>query len=208
MKNYDKESELVLIFKTTLLNELGYFSGININYEKYMDKIIGERLYFFLSRREVENNPDYKQLIPYVIFTFQDKILYYVRGKGSGEKRLNLLGSIGIGGHINYYDFNLFQTDKDAYISAMKREVFEEIEINSTFDSKIVGVLNDDSNDVGKVHFGVIHLWKLHSDKVFKREKEITKITFKTISEIEREFDILETWSKLCFKNIHSLINF
>lgn len=207
MKNYDKESELVLVFRTSLLTELGYFTGININYEKYIDKIIGEKLYFFLSRKEVEDNPDFKQLIPYVIIMYRDKILYYVRGKGSGEKRLNLSGSIGIGGHINYFDFNLFQTDKDAYISAMKREVFEEIEINSTFDSKIVGVLNDDSNEVGKVHFGVIHLLKLHSNKVSKKEKEITKITFKSISEIEKEFDILETWSKLCVKNIHSLIN-
>lgn len=197
------ENELILVFKTELLNRLGNFQGVNPEYERYTKSIIDDKLYFFLQRKEVETNSNYKQLIPYIIITFQNKILYYVRGKGVGEERLKSLGSIGIGGHINYYsDFSLFKTDREAYFSAVKREAFEEIEINSDFDSEIIGVLNDDSNLVGKVHFGVIHHWKLDKSEVYKKEKEITKISFKTIDEIRKKFNTLEQWSKLCFQFI------
>ncbi len=198
MKKIDKQNELVLVFKRKILDEIENFQGINIDYGKYINEIINNKLYFFLPRKDVEENPDYKQLIPYVIISSEEKILHYVRGKGVGEKRLNSLGSIGIGGHINYYDFTLFKTDMEAYLDAVKREVFEEIKIKSGYESKIIGVLNDDSNKVGSVHFGVIHLWKLKKPLVEKNEKEITKITFKMPSEIKKEVDTLESWSKIC----------
>jgi len=198
MKKYKKENEMVLVFKTSILNELGDFQGINTDYEKYISKIINSKAYFFMPRREAEENPQYKQLIPYVIISCEDKILYYIRGKKTGEKRLNSLGSIGIGGHINYYDFSLFKSDIEAYLSAVRREVDEEIEVKSDYKSKIIGVLNDDSNPVGKVHFGVIHLWKLKNPVVGKKEKEITKISFKTPSEIKKESAELESWSEIC----------
>ena len=103
----NKEDELVLVFKTELLKQLGEFQGVNPEHKKYIDKIIGEKLYYFLPRKNVETNPDYKQLIPYIIITFEDKILHYVRGKGGGEGRLKSLGSIGIGGHINKYGLDV-----------------------------------------------------------------------------------------------------
>jgi len=202
MKMADKESELVLVFKTELLRELGSFQGVNTAHEKYLNRIIDDKLYFFMPRNDVESNFDYKQLIPYVIITFQDKILYYIRGKGSGEKRLNSLSSIGIGGHINYNDFSLFKTDREAYYGAVEREVFEEIDVKSGYESKIIGVLNDESNQVGKVHFGIIHLWKLNNPVVNKKEKEITKICFKTPFEIRKEVDKLESWSKICIQSL------
>ena len=206
MKIADKEGELVLVFKTELLRELGSFQGVNTAHEKYLNRIIDDKSYFFMPRNDVESNFDYKQLIPYVIITFQDKILYYIRGKGSEEKRLNSLGSIGIGGHINYNDFTLFKTDRDAYFGAVEREVFEEIDIKSEYESKIIGVLNDESNQVGKVHFGVIHLWKLNNPVVNKKEKDITKICFKTPFEIRKEVDKLESWSKICIQTISNFI--
>ncbi|MFC1557772.1 hypothetical protein ACFL40_00305 [candidate division KSB1 bacterium] len=200
MVQQDKDNELVLIFKTELLRELGIFQGVNSSYEKYIDAIINEKAYFFLPRKEVETDNSYKQVIPYVIITYENTILHYVRGKGSGEKRLHALGSIGIGGHINYNDFSLFRSDEGAYYSAVEREVIEEINVKSEYEPSIIGVLNDDSNPVGEVHFGVIHHWKLKEPLVEKREKEITKISFKTRAELEDEFDSLESWSQLCVK--------
>ena len=206
MKMADKNEELILVFKSEILYELGNFQGINTDYDRYLNRIIDDKLYYFLPRKDVENNINYKQLIPYVIITFQDKFLYYIRGKSGGEKRLNSLGSIGIGGHINNNDFTLFKTDRDAYFGAVEREVFEEIEIKSEYESKIIGILNDESNHVGKVHFGVIHLWKLNNPVVNKKEKEITKISFKTLSEIKKESDNLESWSKICIQTIPKFI--
>lgn len=202
MNKKNKENELVMVFKTELLKNIGIFQGINIDYKKYIDAIINDKSYFFLPRKDVEQNNNYKQLIPYVIITYKDKILHYVRGKGSGEKRLHFLGSIGIGGHINFNDISLLKTDIETYFSAVEREVFEEINVKSKYSSSIIGVLNDDSNPVGEVHFGIIHHWKLEEPLVEKNEKEITQISFKTIDEIEKDFDSLESWSKLCVKEI------
>ena len=70
------------------------------------------------------------------------------------------------------------------------------IEANHT--GKIVALLNDDSNEVGQVHLGVVHHWKLASDKVTRKEQMITQMTFMTPGELEEVKESLETWSQLC----------
>ena len=82
---------------------------------------------FFLPRSRAEQDPAFKQIIPYIVFTFEGTILRYVRGAKSGEKRLVDKASIGIGGHINDSDESLFSFDKDAYRAAVHREVAEEL---------------------------------------------------------------------------------
>ena len=111
-----------------------------------MGAILSRGNNFFLSRSLAETDPTHKQIVPYALIAFEDKVLHYVRGKKAGEQRLVAKGSIGIGGHMNDSDESLFALDEAAYRAGVEREVDEEITINTTFEDRIVALLNDDSD--------------------------------------------------------------
>src|SRR5256886_3337903 len=100
--------ENILVIKRSLFDQLGSFHGLNFEPRKYLDAILSRGNNFFLPRAQAENDPTHKQIVPYALLTFGDKVLYYVRGKKAGEKRLVAKGSIGIGGHMNDSDESLF----------------------------------------------------------------------------------------------------
>jgi len=198
--------ENVLVIKRSLFDELGTFQGLNFEPRRYLDAILARGNNFFLSRGKAEKDPAHKQIIPYVLLTHAGKILYYVRGKKAGEQRLVAKGSVGIGGHMNENDESLFAMDEAAYRAGVEREVAEEISINSQFEDCIVALLNDDSNDVGKVHLGVVHIFKLTEPNVEKREAMITNLTFLERDELVSRRDSLETWSQICVDSLEKLI--
>src|SRR6202171_6789203 len=92
--------ENILVVKRMLFDELGSFHGLNFEARKYLDAILSRGNNFFLPRKQAENDPTHKQIIPYALLAFRDKVLFYVRGKKAGEQRLVAKGSIGIGGPI------------------------------------------------------------------------------------------------------------
>src|SRR5207248_5576122 len=142
--------ENILVIKRRLFDELGAFQGLNFEPRKYLDSILLRGNNFFLPRAQAEKDPTHKQIIPYVLLAHGDRVLSYVRGKKAGEQRLVAKGSIGIGGHMNESDESLFALDEAAYRAGVEREVGEEIAINTKFEDRIVALLNDDSNAVGK----------------------------------------------------------
>jgi len=155
----------------------------------------------FMERSKAEKDPSFKQIIPYVIMACNGKYLNYVRGTRAGEARLVGNRSIGIGGHINPIDneIPLFDTDfQKMYNAAVEREVAEEVSVETTHTDRIVALLNDDSNEVGSVHLGLVHYWILHEPKVTKREQMITRMDFKTLEELKKVKETMETWSSLC----------
>src|SRR5260370_10382722 len=91
-------NENVLVIRRELFDQLGSFHGLNFEPQKYLDAFLLRGNNFFLPRPEAEINPAYKQIIPYALIAFQNKVAYYVRGKKAGEQRLVAKGSIGIGG--------------------------------------------------------------------------------------------------------------
>ena len=97
-------NENVLVIRRELFDQLGSFHGLNFEPQKYLDAFLSRGNNFFLPRPEAEINPAYKQIIPYALIAFQNKVAYYVRGKKAGEQRLVAKGSIGIGGHMNETD--------------------------------------------------------------------------------------------------------
>src|SRR5712691_9725241 len=118
-----KESlENVLVIKRSLFDELGSFHGLNFEPKKYLNAILSRGNNFFLPRAQAENDPAHKQIIPYALLAFEDKVLCYVRGKKAGEQRLVAKGSIGIGGHMNDSDESLFAWDEAAYFAGVERE--------------------------------------------------------------------------------------
>jgi predicted NUDIX family phosphoesterase len=159
-----------------------------------------------LSRAKAEKDPTHKQIIPYVLLTHGERVLFYVRGKKAGEQRLVAKASIGIGGHMNESDESLFALDDATYRAGVEREVAEEIRINTKFGDQIVALLNDDSNEVGQVHLGVIHIFKLAEPRVEKREAMITNLDFLSKDELLARHDSLETWSQICLDSLDRLL--
>ena len=198
--------ENILVIKRSLFDQLGSFQGLNFDSQKYLGAILSRGNNFFLPRGRAEKDPTHKQIIPYVLLTHGEKVLHYVRGKKAGEQRLVAKGSIGIGGHMNESDESLFALDDAAYRAGVEREVAEEISIQTEFDDRIVALLNDDSTEVGQVHLGIVHVFKLAEPKVDKREAMITALSFLEKSELQARRDSLETWSQICLDSLDRLI--
>ncbi|HEX8679789.1 MAG TPA: hypothetical protein VF683_07505 [Chthoniobacterales bacterium] len=198
--------ENVLVVRRSLFDELGSFHGLNFEPQRYLGALLSRGNNFFLPRSQAENDPTHKQIIPYVIVAHAGKVLHYVRGKKAGEQRLVAKGSIGIGGHMNDTDESLFAFDENAYRAGVAREVIEEITIGSSFDGRIVALLNDDTTEVGRVHLGIVHVFQLAEPKVEKREAMITNLSFLSREELVARRDTLETWSQLCVDSLDRLL--
>jgi predicted NUDIX family phosphoesterase len=201
-----QSDENVLVVRRSLFDELGSFHGLSFEPEKYLRALLSRGNNFFLSRAQAENDPTHKQIIPYAIIAHGDAVLHYVRGKKAGEQRLVAKGSIGIGGHMNDTDESLFAWDEAAYRAGVEREVNEEIRIETPFEDRIVALLNDDTTEVGSVHLGIVHLFRLAEPKVAKREAMITNLTFLKKEELLARRDSLETWSQLCVDSFDRLL--
>jgi predicted NUDIX family phosphoesterase len=199
-------NENVLVVRRKLFDELGSFQGLNFGVEKYLKAILSRGSNFFIPRPEAETNPAYKQIIPYALIAFEKTLLHYVRGKKAGEQRLVAKGSIGIGGHMNETDESLFAMDEEAYRAGVEREVNEEINIDTSFKDRIVALLNDDSTDVGRVHLGIVHIFKLKEPNVQKREAMITGLSLLAKEELMARRDSLETWSQICVDALERLL--
>jgi predicted NUDIX family phosphoesterase len=200
--------ENVLVVRRSLFDQLGSFHGLNFEPEKYLRALLSSGNNFFLARAQAENDPTHKQIIPYAIIAHGDTVLHYVRGKKAGEQRLVAKGSIGIGGHMSEVGdkFLWHSSDEETYRAGVEREVNEEITIETSFEDRIVALLNDDTTEVGRVHLGIVHVFRLAEPKVTKREAMITNVAFLTKDELLARRDSLETWSQLCVDSLDRLL--
>ena len=205
MSRYPDEN--ILVVSRALFDELGAFEGLSLEPERYLPALLDPENNYFLPRDDAEEDPGHKQIIPYAIFRHGDRFLHYVRGGGGGEKRLAAKGSLGIGGHINQEDFDAqAHLDKDTYTIGVEREIDEELNIEGGHTQRIVALINDDSNPVGQVHLGVVHLFELESDAVTSNEDNITELEFLTLEELQARRDRLETWSQHCLDGLSTLL--
>jgi predicted NUDIX family phosphoesterase len=196
--------ERVLCFQRTLLEELGLFQGLSLQVEKYLPIVTSPAHTIYKNRSEAEHDRRYKQLIPYVLILCQNRILRYRRGKGGQESRLHGLFSVGIGGHISEEDHGLF-SQQLGYREGMHRELMEEVEIKAANDAA-VAVLNDDSTEVGFVHFGVVHVMHVATEELVGRRSGIVAPEFVPVTEATSEPSLYETWSQLCLQNLDALL--
>jgi predicted NUDIX family phosphoesterase len=196
--------EKVLVVPRKALEQIGAFEGLTQDVDRYIREFFTEGVCSFMPRSLAERDPSHKQLIPYVIISCGGRYLTYVRGRRAGEPRLVGNRSIGIGGHINPTDdLPLFNTDfYETYLNAVQREVAEEVSVEADHTDRVVALLNDDSNEVGSVHLGVVHLWALDSPRVVKREQMITQMAFMSPAELQKVRENMESWSRLCLDNL------
>ena len=200
------QEEMILVVPRSALDALGSFQGLHFEVERYLQAFFEPPTPRFMPRNAAEIDPSFKQIIPYAIFTHAGRILSYVRGSKSGEQRLAAKRSIGIGGHMNDSDAGQSVFDLHAYRNALAREIAEELHIQTPYRERPVALLNDDSTEVGRVHLGVVHIFECESDAISQGESVITDLRFLTREELHQERDALETWSRICFDQLDSIL--
>jgi len=194
-------TEQVLVVPTSVFHKLGHFQGFCGDVERYLKGLLDPAHTSYRARAQMEADPSFKQLIPYVIFRYRDSsgtthVFQYTRGKGQGESRLHAKRSIGVGGHISADD----AAQTSAYDEGMRRELEEEVVIKTPYRSRVVGLINDDQTEVGQVHLGVVHLLDVERPAVEPREADIMEAGFRPVGELLADVSRFETWSQICLK--------
>lgn len=187
--------EHVLVVPTADFHEVGLFHGYTTDIIPYLSCLLHAGVVSYRPRSAVETDPSFKQLIPYCVFRCKGKIFSYRRGSSSGESRLHAKRSIGVGGHISAADGR----GSKFYDIAMMRELREEVDIQSGYDQECVGLINDDSNDVGRVHLGVVHVFELHEPRLTTKEAALVDGKFEDLADLLANKEEFETWSQICF---------
>ena len=185
-------NEEILVVPTRKLFLANSWQGINtINFENIIDTIKND--FTFMPRPHAETNFSYKQIIPYLIFTFNQKLFVMQRKSNASEQRLASKFSLGIGGHIREDDLQ-----KDTIFDWALREFHEEVNYSGKLSYKKIGILNDDSSDVGKVHLGIIWLIQGDSDQISIKNEHKNGLLL-SIEECNKLYENMENWSKICF---------
>lgn len=153
---------------------------------------------FFMPRAEVEDDPTYQQIIPYVVFRHSDRYFLTRRLKASSEKRLRQLYSLGIGGHINPGDL----ASGDPVLDGLKREFEEEVAYSGDFDAVLLGLINDESAPVSKVHLGLCFLLEGSTPEIAIRETEKLAGELLTLEEMRIHYLQMESWSQIVYDRL------
>lgn len=198
--------ENILVVPRPVFDRLGAFEGLSFEPARYMAAFLDPACNLFLPRSAAEQDPSHKQLIPYLVIHHGNRVLCYTRGKSGGEARLHAKMSVGIGGHINDGDTQAEHFDEAAYFRAVERELHEELEIPGGYRQRIAALLNDDSNEVGRVHLGVVHLVEVVSPDIRPREEAIRDLEFLTAEELAPRRERLESWSQICLGGLDRLL--
>jgi predicted NUDIX family phosphoesterase len=198
----EDQIERVLVVPTELFHRLGHFQGFCGEVDQYLDELLRPDHVLYRPRDQVEKDPGFKQLIPYVIFRHtggdgRPTVFQYTRGAGMGEGRLHRKRSVGIGGHISAIDAGEHAVG-NPYQEGMRRELEEEVAIDTPYTAQCVGLINDDETEVGSVHLGVVHLFDVARPAVRPREAEIIECGFRPVEAILADMSGFETWSQIC----------
>lgn len=187
----------------------GGFQGLAVGAAAWLPCLFDPRHSRFLPRAQAENDPAWKQVIPYVILHCAGEVFCYRRGQASTESRLRALHSVGLGGHIRPTDETFFaQPGRAAYDAALRRELDEEVALGAAVEAEhLIGLINDDSTPVGQVHIGVVHLWRLAAPAVKAREAKIAAGRFASPAALLAQPGLeLESWSRLCLEDWENVI--
>lgn len=188
--------ENILVVPRDALFAQESFQGLSTTATKSVLDIIATHKEF-KPRPEMEEDPAYKQIIPYLIFKYEDRYFLMQRKSTSSEQRLKNKYSLGIGGHMRQDDMSNNATIFDW----AKREFEEEINYTGNLTISTLGVLNDDSNPVGQVHLGLVLLLEGDSANITIRS-ELKSGQLITAHECLDFYQDLESWSQIIFDAI------
>lgn len=190
--------ENILVVRREELFPSGAWQGLQRPDSSFFDKDSGKDFLEiimqkkeFLPRSLMEQDFNYKQIIPYLVFKHEDKYFLMQRKAKASETRLQSKYSLGIGGHIREEDIKTGDIAQWA-----SREFLEEVDYSGKFEVKFLGVLNDDSNDVGKVHVGFIYLLEGDSCNISVKS-ELESGILLTMPELDGFYDRMENWTQI-----------
>lgn len=189
----EKSDEQVLVVPTDRFHALGVFQGFCPRVADYLPALLDPAHLHYLPRRLAENDPSYKQLIPYVVVRWRDQVFTYTRGHAGNETRLRALRSLGIGGHICAEDG---AASADPYRTGLMRELEEEVCLETTYNERLLGLINDDSTPVGQVHLGIVHLLDLSEPRIRHRDEALVGAAFASLKQLRQFREEFETWSQ------------
>ena len=169
---------------------------VNEGLERY-ERVIREGS-FFMPRSEVEDDPTFQQVIPYIVFRHGDRYLLTRRLKASSEKRLRQLFSLGVGGHINPGDVD----NGDPVMDGLRREFEEEVEYAGEVNATLLGLINDDSSPVSRVHLALAFLVEGSSPEIRIRETDKLAGELLTLEEMRIYYLEMESWSQIVYDRL------
>ena len=192
--------ELVFAFPTEELWKLITYikKGLIRGNSEVLKKIIQNGL--FLKRSELEEDPSFKQIIPYAIISNKESFYLFRRTSGQTEKRLHNKFSLGVGGHMNPDDS--MESKEQYFIDELKRELFEEIKLlNGCLieDIEFIGFINDDTIPVGRVHVGLLYNIHVSNKEVYINETDKMTAVWIDKSNLAEFYRGMETWTKIAF---------
>lgn len=214
----NKDDEMIMVVPRSALDAVGHFEGLEFDVQRYWHLLERPE---FRRRGDMEKDPSFKQIIPYQIVVRDDKALLYQRTPKSGEGRLQGRYALGFGGHLNEDDMTLAKENEgdktwsEAYVAGVTRELDEEIRIASpTIQYRVAALLNDEADEVGRVHLGIVHVIEINpmggvtygtegSDhsialKGFHNPRELRQ---------DRVYDNMEGWARICAQNLDTLFH-
>lgn len=195
MSRYNGEQ--VLVVPREVFETVGAFNGVRLNPQDYLNAFLQPGVARFMDRELAEQSPRFKQIIAYAIFCHRGRVLAYSRTAKGNETRLHDKWSLGIGGHINPVDG--LADNLSTYLSGVEREIREEITFSGSAQQQLYAVINDDTNEVGSVHLGIVHRFDLESEHVSANEKALDNLGFRDLEELAGSlYEKLETWSAIC----------
>ncbi|HEY3194208.1 MAG TPA: NUDIX hydrolase [Candidatus Dormibacteraeota bacterium] len=192
-------AEKVLCVKREDIFPDGAWHGFVTDSLERHQAVIREK-HFFMPRPDVEDDPGYQQIIPYVVFRHGDRYLLTHRLRASSERRLRKQYSLGVGGHINPGDLQ----GRDPIQDGLKREWEEEVVYDGSFEARLLGLLNDESSPVSKVHLGVVFLVDGDSPNVSIRETDKLAGELLTLDEMRIYYLGMESWSQMVYDRLTS----
>lgn len=191
--------EKVLVVPRKILFKKTYFEKDFLPVDKFNFLPIIRKNAFFAERNEaLETNFDLKQIIAYQVFKIGNKIFVYRRISTGMEQRYFGKYSVGIGGHINPEDI------QDAIEDSRQREFIEEVDYKGKMEAKILGFINDDTDEISKFHLGVVYILTGDSEDLVIREKDKMSGGLMTFDEAEKLSSQMESWSKIVYDYLNS----
>jgi predicted NUDIX family phosphoesterase len=188
------EEHVLVIPRSTVMGDPGWHGVRTDGLDGFADLVAREGR--FIPRSVAELDRSSKQVVPYLVLRDGDRIFLMRRTRAGGDARLHDRYSIGVGGHLNAGDVDL--------PSGLRREWREELEADFTPDFRLVGLLNDDTTEVGSVHLGAVYVADAAGRPVGIRETDKLSGAFATRDEVAAVVDRMETWSHLVFEHLEA----
>jgi len=206
-----KDDEQILVVKSEILFNKEKWQGLKTdNLDYYVDLI--KKNYEFKRRGDMENDPSFQQIIPYIIFCAKgasasggnDKYFIYKYLSKAGEQRLKNDYIIGVGGHINKEDVD---GNNNVLEAGMNREWNEEVDYKGKLEKKLIGILNDDRRPVEAVHLGLVYLFKGDSPDISVKETDKLKGELISLKDLGEKVEGTEGWAPLIYEQYLSKLN-